>query len=62
MLGLEPSTHTAPISSNGMDPRLDAWDDGERGGIHAKLAANGRRQPLPIRQRSLSQANGAASV
>ncbi|PCK88641.1 hypothetical protein CPT32_00035 [Rhizobium sophoriradicis] len=31
MLGLEPSIHTAPTISSGMDPRLKAEDDGAWG-------------------------------
>ncbi|TLX13171.1 hypothetical protein FFR93_15030 [Rhizobium sp. MHM7A] len=38
MLGLEPSIHAAPTSSRRMDPRLKAWDDGECGGVVAKLS------------------------
>ncbi|PDS70407.1 hypothetical protein CO651_19210 [Rhizobium phaseoli] len=59
MLGPEPSIHTAPTSSRGMDPRLKAEDDGDWGCVpvkqatleHAKLRiATFRHGPLTGRQ------------
>ncbi|PWI53214.1 hypothetical protein B5K03_12380 [Rhizobium phaseoli] len=38
MLGLEPSIHTASVSSSRMDPRLKAWDDGGCGWRSRQLA------------------------
>ncbi len=32
MLGPEPSINAVSISGSGMDPRPEAWDDGECGG------------------------------
>ncbi|SCB57571.1 hypothetical protein GA0061105_10324 [Rhizobium aethiopicum] len=43
MLGLDPSIHTAPISSHRMGPRVKPEDDGGWVGFPVKLASGGLR-------------------